>query len=174
MNKTKIFILFVSIFSFLFASCTPVSTDEREDEGAFENALREAARERRLKLPLSDKDFEKLPIELQEFELTYELLDLFYLYAHMKSELGGRNDYFEQSAGTPYAKLPFGDIYFMFSQMSCNRITSSNLVLSAQCNQQGRCRTAWCGIFCMRARRPDTKSGIVFGKTGEKELSLSC
>lgn len=119
MNKTKIFILFVSIFSFLFVSCTPVSTDEREDEGAFENALREAARERRLKLPLSDKDFEKLPIELQEFELTYELLDLFYLYAHMKSELGGRNDYFEQSAGTPYAKLPFGDIYFMFSQMSC-------------------------------------------------------
>ena len=120
MNKTKIFLLFASIFSFFLTACMPVSTSSREDdEGAFEDAIRDAAKERGLKLPLSDEDFKALPIELQEFEVAYELLDLFYLYAHMKNELGGRNDYFQQSAGTPYAKLPYSDIYYMFSQMSC-------------------------------------------------------
>ena len=35
-----------------------------------------------------------------------------------------------------------------------NRITSSNLVLSAQCNQQGRCRTILVRHFCMWPHLP--------------------
>ena len=115
-NTTYFFVLLASICVFFLVSCTPVSIED-EDEGAFEQAVRRAARERGLSLPITN--FDDLPLDLQEFEMTYELLDLFYLYAHMKHELGDRNDYFDMSQGTPYEELPYGDIYFMFSQMSC-------------------------------------------------------
>lgn len=118
MNKTKLLFLLLSIFSLLLISCNTTSADRHEDR-AFEEAIYDAAKERGLKIPISEEDFEKLPIELQEFEMTYELLDYGYLYAHINHELGDRNDYYGKAEGTPYEKLPFSDVYYMFSQMSC-------------------------------------------------------
>ena len=118
MNKRFLFPFFVSAFVLTVAACH-VTVDD-EDEGAFDQAIRQAARERGLSLPLDEKEFELLPIDLQEFEMTYEALDLFYLYAHARNELGERDDYFKASANMPeYRILPYGDIYYMFDQMSC-------------------------------------------------------
>lgn len=119
MNKTKVIFLLLPIFSLFLISCTATSAGNDDEDGPFEDAIREAAREKGLQLPLSEDDFEKLPLELQEFELTYELLDMYYLYGHMKDELGSRNDYYAKAKGTPYEALPYGDIYYMFDQMSC-------------------------------------------------------
>ena len=121
MKKISFFPYFISISAFLFASCNILVSD-RDEEGAFEEAIRDAAREKGLSLPLSEREFKMLPIELQEFEMTYELLDLFYLYAHTKHELGDRNDYYDVSGTLPeYRKYPaeYSDIYYMFDQMSC-------------------------------------------------------
>jgi C-terminal peptidase prc len=121
MNKKILFPFFVSIFVFLIASCN-VTVEDSEDEGAFEEDLRDAAKERGLSLPLSDIDFKKMPMSLQEFEMTYEVLDLFYLYAHSRHELGKRNDYYGVSKNIlDYRNYPedYSDIYYMFDQMSC-------------------------------------------------------
>ena len=121
MNKKFLFPFFVSVFAFLIASCN-VTVDDNDDEGAFEEAIRNAAKEQKLSLPLSDRDFEKLPMPLQEFEMTYEVLDLFYLYAHTRHELGDRNDYYGVSKNIlNYRNYPadYSDIYYMFDQMSC-------------------------------------------------------
>lgn len=121
MNKTTFFTVLISILTFFLFSCYTTTT-EYEEDGPFEDAIRTAAEARGLKLPLNDEEFEQLPIELQEFEVAYELLDLFYLYAHMKHELGDRNDYFAKAGYIPlYQDYPaeFRDIYYMFDQMSC-------------------------------------------------------
>ena len=121
MNKTTLFKILVSISTFFLFSCYTTTTDN-DNEGAFEMALIEAAREQGLSIPISEDDFELLPIRLQEFEVTYELLDLYYIYAHSKHELGDRNDYFGQAKHIArYKNYPadYKDIYYMFDQMSC-------------------------------------------------------
>lgn len=121
MNKTTFFTILISVFSIFLFSCHTKVTDSNDD-GPFEEAVIAAAEARGLTLPLDEEEFGQLPIELQEFEEAYELLDLFYLYAHMKKELGDRNDYFAKARTIPaYRGIPpeYGDIYYMFDQMSC-------------------------------------------------------
>ena len=103
MNKTTFFTILISVFSIFLFSCHTKVTDSNDD-GPFEEAVIAAAEARGLTLPLDEEEFGQLPIELQEFEEAYELLDLFYLYAHMKKELGDRNDYFAKARTIPHTE----------------------------------------------------------------------
>ena len=100
MNKTKVIFLLLSIFSLFLISCTATSAGNDDEDGPFEDAIREAAREKGLQLPLSEDDFEKLPLELQEFELTYELLDMSGCPEHHMSTHPQRAPLTCQSEGT--------------------------------------------------------------------------
>lgn len=87
----------------------PISTD---DDNAFQKALADAYAK-------GDRSLDYAPIELQEFVMNYQLLDLFYINAHTMHELDKPDAYYGKAEGTLFGTLPFGDVYYMFNQMSC-------------------------------------------------------
>lgn len=103
-NKFLFFTLF--IFAAFLVSCDTTSGGAINTNSEFERALREF------------DDIEAAPIELQEFAMNYQLLDIFYINAHRKHELGEPGEYYGKSKGTLFEKLPFSDVYYMFNQMS--------------------------------------------------------
>lgn len=63
--------------------------------------------------------FEDLSVPDQEFLYNYEMLDLFYLYAHKQNELSSNlDDYYGKGDAAGFA-TKFADTYYMYSEMSC-------------------------------------------------------
>lgn len=99
------------VLSLLAISCD--STDSFSvPEEALENFLNKAE-------PIAKEDLEKAPMELQEFAMNYQLLDLFYINAHTEQELGMPKDYYGKYDENVSTETSFKDVVYMYSQMSC-------------------------------------------------------
>lgn len=120
-QKKKLQLVFTLFaLSFLAISCDTtasssieeINTSQDTTDNDFENFLKE-------KHIQSDEDLEKAPMELQEFIMNYQLLDLYYINAHTQHELASPQDYYGKSKETVFERMPYGDVYNMFNQMSC-------------------------------------------------------
>lgn len=107
--KTNHFLLILSTLSLFMVSCNTLNSRS-------EDTIDDFLANHRI---YNDRDFYEAPIELKEFATNYQYLDLFYINAHTKHELGKPEDYYGRSEGTLFEKLPFGDVYYMYNQMSC-------------------------------------------------------
>lgn len=108
-NRAKCLLMgFMFPLSFMLTSClSSTSSDSDEYTKAID------------KYGKADENFSNRPITLAEFELNYVMLDLFYLHAHTKHELGDPGEYYGQGENTIFAKRPFADTYLMYNRMSC-------------------------------------------------------
>lgn len=134
--KKLVFLFTLFAFTSFMASCDNTNGDPIRTESGLENASNESEtngdRQENITIHKTNEfekilqeaedkglELEDLPIELQEFIMNYQLLDIFYINAHTQKELDDPGVYYGKAKETLFRNYPFADVYYMFNKMSC-------------------------------------------------------